>query len=81
MPRAIGKVWGDMVLQNLGLGADRSAPPMGGREAALIGLLLLVFALITLISTFGHPDLHIDEAFYFAAGVEMVYGARLMLPL
>ena len=48
---------------------------MGGREAALIGLLLLVFALVTRIATFGHPDLHIDETFYFAAGVEMVHGA------
>lgn len=64
-----------MVLQNRGHEAERLAPLMDGREAVAIGFLLLVCALVTRIATFGHPDLHIDETFYFAAGVEMVHGA------
>ncbi len=40
---------------------------------ALSGFLLLAF--LSRAATFGHPDLYVDETFYFAAGVEMLHGA------
>ena len=40
---------------------------------ALAGFLLLAF--LSRAATFGHPDLYVDETFYFAAGVEMLHGA------
>jgi hypothetical protein len=45
------------------------------RHWALVTAFLLVVAVVTRMATFGHPDHHIDEAFYFAAAVEMLHGA------
>ncbi len=45
------------------------------RELLIAALVLLLVALLTRAATFGHPDLYVDEAFYFAAGVETQHGA------
>ena len=37
--------------------------------------MLTLLAIVTRMATYGHPDLHVDEAFYFAAGVEVAQGA------
>ena len=54
---------------------DASPSAIGAREWAIAAAALLALALVTRIATFGHPDLHVDEAFYFAAGVEVAHGA------
>lgn len=49
--------------------------PFTVREGALAALSLLLVAVVTRMSTFGHPDLYVDETFYFAAGIETLRGA------
>lgn len=49
--------------------------PLRLRIWAAIALALLALAVATRISTYGHPDLHVDETFYFAAAIEMLHGA------
>ncbi len=44
------------------------------RDFALAAFVLLILSFATRMSVFGHPDLYVDEAFYFAAGVEMRHG-------
>lgn len=45
------------------------------RELAWVIPVLLAVTVFTRMATFGHPDLYVDEAFYFAAGVETLHGA------
>jgi hypothetical protein len=45
------------------------------RELAWVIPVLLAVTAFTRMATFGHPDLYVDEAFYFAAGVETLHGA------
>ena len=50
------------------------------RRAAFAGLiwrlgLCLLMALGLRLATFGNPNLFVDEAFYFAAGIDMTHGA------
>ena len=45
------------------------------RQYGFAILALLALAIVTRAAGLGHPDLHNDEAFYFAAGVEVSKGA------
>ena len=47
----------------------------GARHWIFAGGMLTLLAIVTRMATYGHPDLHVDEAFYFAAGVEVAQGA------
>lgn len=56
-------------------GASAPPAPLAWREWLAIASILLAVAVATRIATFGHPDLHVDETFYFAAGIETLRGA------
>lgn len=53
----------------------RSPKPTGTAEMVVAAIAALVFAFATRGASFGHPYLYVDEAFYFAAGLEMKQGA------
>jgi 4-amino-4-deoxy-L-arabinose transferase-like glycosyltransferase len=52
-----------------------AAGKIEAREWAIAAVALLALAFLTRFATFGHPDLHVDETFYFASGVEVAKGA------
>ena len=56
-----------------GIGEHVGASSTRVRVVTLIGFMALAF--LSRIATFGHPDLYVDETFYFAAGVEVLHGA------
>lgn len=45
------------------------------RERLLVGLVLVAASFLTRATGLGHPDLNVDETFYFAAGLEVLQGA------
>ncbi|MBX7500119.1 hypothetical protein K3181_01515 [Qipengyuania sp. YG27] len=55
--------------------ANDAVGRIGAREWTIAAVALLALAFITRFATFGHPDLHVDETFYFASGVEVAKGA------
>lgn len=49
--------------------------PLSARICALQFTLFLVTTLLIRVSTLGHPDYFLDDAFYFASGIEVQQGA------
>jgi hypothetical protein len=44
-------------------------------ETAIAAAVIMLVAILTRMSTYGHPDLYVDETFYFATGLETLHGA------
>lgn len=60
---------------------NKTGPQVSGRvgalwrEGLLVGLVLVAASFLTRATGFGHPDMNVDETFYFAAGLEILQGA------
>jgi hypothetical protein len=68
-----GTAWTDRPTPEAKVGVKRGVGSWREWVAAIIGFMALAF--LSRIATFGHPDLYVDETFYFAAGVEVLHGA------
>lgn len=64
-----------MLRQHPDRGMKGAVGGIGPREWTLAAAALIALAFLTRVATFGHPDLHVDETFYFASGVEVAKGA------